>query len=285
VYGYHVDFMDRIERRSGRARLVAGTVRVRSRLTEASTVMCFAGLHLGEHHVTGGVRPPPSEAQWAAVLDELSGAFQTADVFAAQRAIDRHFPGAQLSLSALLPGRREVLLEGVLGDAIAQADTALGEIYDQQAPLIRWLVARHLPVPEVLHTMAEATLRRRVLLNLRASEPSFQQLREHMSEAALVRVSLDTPEIALAASEGLRHLIDRVAGPDGELDPVALDTIARAAEVAARMKSSVDLWFAQNATFRLVSRLPALRARGESARSTIVALERLANALTIATTR
>jgi hypothetical protein len=284
VYGYYVDFMDRIERRSGRARLVAGTVRVRSRLTEATTVMCFAGLHLGEHHITGGVRPPPAEQQWHAIVDELSGAFQTADVFAAQRAIDRHFPGAQLSLSALLPGRRERLLEGLLREAISEADNALGEIYDQQAPLIRWLVSRHLPVPEVLHTTAEATLRRRVLHNLRASEPSFQQLREHMAEAALVRVSLDTPEIALAASEGLRHLIDRVAGPDGDLDPVALDTIARAAEVAARMKSSVDLWFAQNATFRLVQRLPELRARGDAARPTIIALERLANALTIATT-
>ena len=86
----------------------------------------------------------------------------------------------------------------------------------QHAPLIRWLVAHELPVPEVLHTVAEVALRRRVLANLRADDASFQALREHIAEAAEVKVSLDTPEIALAASEGLRRLIDRVADdPDG----------------------------------------------------------------------
>ncbi|MBA3500692.1 MAG: DUF3536 domain-containing protein, partial [Deltaproteobacteria bacterium] len=289
VFGYHVDFIDRIERRSGRARMVAGTVRVRSRLTEETTALCFAGLHLGEQHVTGGVRPPPHEAQWTAIIEELTGALQTADVFAAQRAIDRHFNapgGAPLSLSALLPGSRERLLAGVLHDAIAYAESELSSMYDEHSPLIRWLVAHDLPVPDVLRTTAEATLRRRVLANLRARDASFVQLREHMAEAAHVKVSLDTVEVAHAASEGLRRLIDQIEQPDGTLDEAALDTVSRAAEVAARMKTPVDLWFAQNATFRLLARLPALRtqaATGDLVAARCVAdLERLAGALNMA---
>jgi hypothetical protein len=289
VYGYHVDFIDRIERRSGRTRMVAGTVRVRSQLTELATSLCFAGLHVGEQHVTGGVRPPPAGHEWGRVLDELTGALQTADVFAAQRAIDRHFPGAQLSLSALLPGSRERVLSAVLGDAIAEADQQLARAYDEHAPLIRWLVAHELPVPDVLRTTAEVTLQRRVLTNLRARDASFQQLRDHMTEAAEVRVSLDTPEIALAASEGLRRLIDRVAGPDGELDLIALETVQRAAEVAARMKSAVDLWFAQNATWRLLEWLPLLQRRAAAgdplAAKAAGDLERLAGALRLAVRR
>jgi hypothetical protein len=290
VYGYHVDFVDRVERRSGRARMVAGTVRVRSRLTEDATSLCFAGLHLGEQHVTGGVRQPPDERAWTTILDELTGALQTADVFAAQRTIDRHFPGAQLSLSALLPGSREHVLAGVLHDAISYADAELESMYDEHAPLIRWLVAHDLPVPDVLRLTAEATLRRRVLANLRAKDASFPQLREHMGEAADVKVSLDTAEVAHAASEGLRRLIDRIERPDGALDPTALETVTRAAEVAARMKTPVDLWFAQNATFRLVQqRLPDLRERANAgdaaARQSLADLERLASALRIAVPR
>jgi hypothetical protein len=288
-FGYVVDFLDRMERRSGRARIVAGTVRVRSRLTEAVTQLCFAGLHLGEQHITGGVRPPPAAAEWGAIVDELSAAFQTADVFAAQRAIDRHFPGTHLSLSALLPGSRERVLEAVLGDAIASAESSLEESYDAHAPLIRWLVSHELPVPDVLYTTVQTALHRRVLANLRAADPSFQQLRDHMTEAGMVRVSLDTPEIALAASEGLRRLIDRVANADGELDGAALDTLARAAEVAARMKTKVDLWFAQNATFRLLGRVPAQRARGNAgdAKAAVLVsnLERLAGALRLSVPR
>ncbi|HET7500222.1 MAG TPA: DUF3536 domain-containing protein [Kofleriaceae bacterium] len=286
VYGYHVDFLDRIERRSGRTRLVAGIVRVRSQLTEIATALCFAGLHLGEQHVAGGVRPPLAPGEWAAVVEELTGAFRTADVFAAHRAIDHHFPGSELSLSSLLPGSRERLLGAVLGDAIATAEAELAASYDQHVPLIRWLVAHDLPVPEVLHSIAEATLRRRVLHNLRAKQASFPQLRDHIFEAVDVKVSLDTPEIALAASEGLRRLIERVVAPDGTLDVDALETVARAAEVAARMRSAVDLWFAQNATWRLLDRLPDLRRRAragdEVAGQTAAHLERLARALRIA---
>jgi hypothetical protein len=288
AYGYHVDFLDRFERRSGRTRLVAGIVRVRSRLTEASTTLCYAGLHLGEQHVTGGVRPPLPPAEWASVVGELADAFKTADVFAAQRAIDRHFPGSELSLSSLLPGSRERVLAAVLGDAIAGAQTELAGAYDHHAPLIRWLVAHELPVPEVLHSVAEATLRRRVLVNLRGVG-SFTQLREQLAEAADVKVSLDTPEIALAASEGLRRLIDGVVAADGTLDAGALETVTRATEVASRMKSAVDLWFAQNATWRLLDRLPELRRRGaagdEASAQAADHLERLARALRLAPNR
>ncbi|MBA3459621.1 MAG: DUF3536 domain-containing protein [Deltaproteobacteria bacterium] len=289
VYGYHVDFLDRIERRSGRARMVAGTVRVRSRLTEAATSLCFAGLHLGEQHVTGGVRAPMEEAAWGQVIDELTGAFETADVFAAQRVVDHHFPGASLSLSSLLPGSRERVLGAVLGEAIAEAESELADAYDQHVPLIRWLVAHQLPVPDVLVTTAEATLRRRVLANLKSAHPSFQTLRDHMVEAAEVRVSLDTPEIALAASEALRVLLARIDSADGELDLDVLDTVNAAAEVAARMRSSVDLWNAQNATWRLLSRIPGLQQRSkagdQAAGKGLAALEKLAGTLRLAVKR
>ena len=289
VYGYHVDFLDRIERRSGRARMVAGSLQVRSRLTEATTALCFAGLHLGEQHVTGGVRPPPGVAEWGEIVDELSAALQTADVFAAQRTIDGHFPGAHLSLSALLPGTRERVIAAVLADAIATAEADLAAAYEEHAPLIRWLVAHSLPVPDVLHTTIETTLRRRVLANMRAADPSFHVLREQIAEATLLKVNLDTPEIALAASEALSRLLARVVGPDGELDPAALDTIARAAEVATRMKSGVDLWFAQNATYHLLDRLPVLRERathGDAIAARVAGdLERLAATLRLAVHR
>jgi hypothetical protein len=81
-------------------------------------------------------------------------------------------------------------------------------------------------------------------------------------------------------------VIDRVAGPDGELDAAALETVARAAEVATRMKSGVDLWFVENATFQLLRRLPELRRRAGAgdvvARQLAGDLERLAQALRIA---
>ena len=137
---------------------------------------------------------------------------------------------------------------------------------------------------DVLRTTAEATLRRRVLANLRAEDASFPLLRDQMIEATEVRVNLDKPEVALAASEGLRRLISRVAKhPDDELDVSVLETVIAAAEIAGKMRSVVDLWFTQNATWKLLDRLPALRERAvrgdPAAAMAISSLERLATTL------
>jgi hypothetical protein len=52
------------------------------------------------------------------------------------------------------------------------------------------------------------------------------------------------------------------------------------------MRSAVDLWFAQNATWRLIDRLPDLRRRAhagdEAAAASAAHLERLARALRLA---
>jgi alpha-amylase/alpha-mannosidase (GH57 family) len=339
VFGYDVEFGELVIRRSGRARVVAGTVSVRSQLTEAQTLRCFAALHLGEQHVTGGLCEVRDPAAWARFVDELQAAFETADVFAAQRVLERQFPATgadgagrpgalasdegggpgdanggagrargagpagapgsapaapgsapeRLDLSALLPGTREGVIAGVLAEAIAAAERALGGAYDDRAPLVRWLVAHALPVPEVLHAIAKAALRRRVLGNLRAAEPSFAALREHLAEAARVRVNLDTPEIALAASEALHRVLEGVVSSSGELDGSALESASRAAEVAARMRSGVDLWASQNATYRLLARLPELRraagAGDATAARTAEDLQRLARALRLVVPR
>ena len=90
----------------------------------------------------------------------------------------------------------------------------------------------------------------------------------------------------------LRRLLDRVSasgeGPAG-LDVNALDIVARAAEITGRMKSSVDLWFAQNATYHLLERLAGLRERASHgdavAGHVVVDLERLAATLRLAVPR
>jgi hypothetical protein len=169
------------------------------------------------------------------------------------------------------------MLGAVLADAIERADGELGATYDHHAPLIRWLVAHELPVPAVLHATAEAALRRRVMQALEAEKPSMSTLLAAIAEAEEAKVGVDTPEIALAASDTLRRLMDRLeAEPD---DEEALDAAARGVEVAARMKSSVDLWRAQNTTWRLLRRLPALRAGDAAALERAATLERLARAL------
>ena len=284
VFCYDVAFLERMERRAGKARLVAGVVEVRSRLTLEAATLCFAGLHLGEHNLVGGVRARLPDADWHRITNALGAAFATADLLAAQRALDRSFPEATVSLGSLRGRDRDRrVVQRILAEPLGAVNSALARVYDEYAPLMRWLRNHHLPVPEAFHTAAEYTLRRRLLRNLTSPAPSFAEVVAQIGEAGQVEVTLDTPEVAYAAGLALAGLVDRlVAHPD---DVATLEAAARAAEVASRMRSPVDLWFAQNRGIRLVeTHLAAWRAAGDPA-STAKArwLTQLAAALRLAT--
>ena len=122
-------------------------------------------------------------------------------------------------------------------------------LYDEHAPLMRYLVKIAAPVPETFRAAAELVLRHRVLAALREPVPSYEAVRACVAEAWQVRVDLDVPDVAYAAGEALGGMMDRLLrDPD---DPELVEQLSKMAEISGRMESRVDLWRAQNACVRL----------------------------------
>ncbi|MBK9032581.1 MAG: DUF3536 domain-containing protein [Myxococcales bacterium] len=247
--GVHaVTVPDLARRRVGRAALAAGVARSTEVATGATRELAFAVLHAGDHQLLGGVADFPGAATWDPLVDELTGAFDRADLLAVQRTIDRAFPGATFSLATLLPRDRDEVLAAVLAAPVQAAEAAQRAVYDEHGPLIRFLCAGGLPVPPALALAATHVLHERLCAELRAARPSVNTVRATLAEAGQVEVDLDTPELAYLAGAALHRAIEVVDRGDG---PVALERLARLAEIAARMRSPVDLWDAQNAAWRL----------------------------------
>jgi len=281
VYCYRVAPIDLMMRRTGKARLVGGIVRAHSTVTLEQGTFAFAALHLGEHLLLGGVRPHPGDDVWQKVAGELSAAFLGADLLNAQRVLDRFFEGATFTLGSLFGAERTRALNRILADTISSADAAMAKVYDEHAPLMRYLVNHGLPVPEVFQTAAELTLRRRLLYHLEAEQPSLSAVRAQLAEARQVSVDLDTPAVAYAAGERSHAMVDRLIAHVDDLE--VLENTARFAEQVSRMKSDVDLWHAQNVVWSLVqNKLPAWRqaaATDPTAQKRGQLLSRLARAL------
>src|SRR5262249_20629924 len=160
------------------------------------------------------------------------------------RVIDRFFAGDTFSLGSLFARERAEVLERILDTELRDADQVYRALFDQRAPLMRYLVRHDLPVPRPFAVAAEQVLRRRILAALERPVPSYDEVRATIAEAGQVRVDLDTPEIAYAAGIALHRLIAQIsADPD---DPAAVEQLARMAEIAVAMHSPVDLWDAQN---------------------------------------
>jgi hypothetical protein len=284
VYCYRVAPHDVLRRRTGKARLLAGVAGAASAVTGETTELTFAVLHLGEHHLVGGVRACPDAATFERFTAELSELFLGADLLATQRAIDRFFGGDTFSLASLFARERAAVLDQILDAELRETDRVYRSLHDQLAPLMRYLVNHQLPVPQPFAVAAEQVLRRRILAALQRPVPSFDEVRATIAEATQVHVDLDTPAIAYAAGIALHRLIEQIfAAPD---DPAPVERLARMAGIAAQMRSTVDLWDAQNAAWRIrEQRLPAWRARAAAgdaeAERLVAAFVRLATAIKV----
>ncbi|MEZ4404099.1 MAG: DUF3536 domain-containing protein [Kofleriaceae bacterium] len=236
-----------VRRRVGRAALATGVAEVTERITGRGERRSFAVLHLGDHQLVGGTGPLAAPAAWTARVDELTAAFAGADLLAVQRAIDRDFAGATFSLRTLLARDRDRVLATVLAAPRAAVDAAYQALADEHTPLVRFLVAHALPVPPGLALAITHVLRGRLRAALEQERPSVDAVRATLAEAAQADADLDTVEVAYLAGAALHRAIEQIA----DEDPVALERLARLAEVAVQMRSTVDLWDAQNATWRL----------------------------------
>ncbi|MBK7070675.1 MAG: DUF3536 domain-containing protein [Myxococcales bacterium] len=279
---YAVTVGEMVRRRVGRAALAAGVAQSRELATGATRELAVAVLHVGDHQVLGGVIPFPGAAAWDAQVDELTDAFAAADLIAVQRAIDRGFAGATFSLATLLPHDRELVLAAVLAAPLAEVERAHQAIYDDHAPVIRFLVASRLPVPPVFARAATHVLEARLTGELGAPRPRIDVVRATLVEAGQLAVDLDTPAVAYLAGAALHRAIAQL---DHGEDPVPLERLAKLAEIAARMKSAVDLWDAQNAAWQLRSYLPrwqaAAAAGDDRAARSHAAFVRLAHAIRV----
>jgi hypothetical protein len=171
LLAFEVVFEGREIRSSGRARLALGTLTLTTRATRTRARFEYAVVHVGDHHIGVGVRPPVDAAASLSMRENLRLAFTEADLTQLLRALEKHFPEREngqrspnqtYSLRSLFKDEQQRILRLVLESTLAGVAQSYANIYEQQAPLMRYLAGLKQPVPQAFQYAAEFTLRERI---------------------------------------------------------------------------------------------------------------------------
>ncbi len=266
MYQFEIDRLDHRIIHAGRARVAIGRVRVVSGTTRESTTLSYGLLHLGDHSLTGGARPSPGPAAYDDMVADVSAAFQQADVPGTIRALDRHFAGFPLSLNSLFRDLRRRVVDDVLAATLAETEAVHRSLYDDQAPLLRFLASLSVPLPASLRATAELVVAadlRRALHPVRIDPAEVQRLLDEAHDLGLV---LPADTLAFTASATLSDLASHLE--DAPHSPAVQAELARAVDATARLPFPVERWSAQNVVNRWLGDTvppdPALVALAES---------------------
>jgi alpha-amylase/alpha-mannosidase (GH57 family) len=247
IYCFAVDREEFKSSEAGKMKLSLGRARFTSRVTGESVLQSFGVLHFGDHNVNGGVREFRGEEAYQSLVQEISDAFSRADLAEVIRLLDRNFGKNIFSLRSLFRDEQRRILIRILESNLADAGAVYRQLYERNAPLMRFLVDLASPLPKSFQAAAEFSLNRSLRDVLMAEEPPLDRVQSLLEEAKGLQIVLDEVSLGYA----LKETIERTAAKFSA-QPAALALLRKLEGLAALARSlpfPVDLWRAQNIFF------------------------------------
>jgi alpha-amylase/alpha-mannosidase (GH57 family) len=250
IYCYTAGREDQQNFETGKVRLAVGRAAITSELTRESATLTYAVLHLGDHNFNGGVREYRDEETYRALIDELKPAFSRADFPQVIRIIDRHFGSATYSLNSLFRDEQRMVAGQILSSALEDAQTAFSQIYQHNAPLLRFLTNLGAPLPKLLRTAAEVAVNEELRREFSGAELDLPHIRGHLEEARASNLPLDATTLEYTLRRWLEEKASRLLEAPSDL--ALLQQLDAAAALARSLPFEVHLWVVENGCYRLL---------------------------------
>ena len=136
---------------------------------------------------------------------------------------------------------------------LGAADTVYRELYEDNAPLMRFLSSHGIAQPRGFRMAAELALNMSLRQELEAEEPDPARLAAVLEEARNVGVTLHEDGLGLAVEHTLERLAEGLRG--NASDVTRLAELEAVVDLGRQLPFEVDFWKVQNAYYELLRTL------------------------------
>jgi hypothetical protein len=235
---------------SGHTRLAYGQVRITSTITRENALLCYAMVHLGDQNINGGVHTLQQMENLDACAQTLKDAFLRSDFPEVFRVMEHFFGGALYSLRTLFRDEQRKILRSILADTMADADTLYAELFENHAPLMRFLTSLQIPIPRALLVAADLAINGKLRDAFESDSLDIDHIRGLLEQATSVGISIEEESLQFT----IKRCIERLAG-EFYVDPLTeskLDALLDAVLIIRSLPFWVDLWKAQNIYYEML---------------------------------
>jgi alpha-amylase/alpha-mannosidase (GH57 family) len=166
IFCYRYESDERIKRTRGATTLAVGHAHLSSDVTREETHASFAVLHFGGHDVRCAVAALTDLDEYREMRDELMTLFERRSVTDVVRAVDQRFgqrsgrrsPGREYALTDLFLDERRKIAKVLVDDVLGKRRDQMFRLFEENRPLVRFLIEGDIPVPAPLRAAADYTL-------------------------------------------------------------------------------------------------------------------------------
>jgi len=262
-YCYRVQDETVETRQAGKASLLLGRARFVSEITREGRELCFGALHLGDHNLTGGVGELQDPDRFDAVSEALGRVFDGADFHETLRRFDRCFPEGTYGLKSLFRDEQRSILGRILEATLNDVEGVYRRLYDDQVPLMRFLMDADAPLPKALHVAAEFVLHAELKRRFQSEEIDPEGIESLLREARGVGVAFDAEPLEFAFRRSLERTAKRLL--DAPENAASLERLDAELSLLDALPFKVNLRTAQNICYDLKeARWPGMKEGAEA---------------------
>jgi alpha-amylase/alpha-mannosidase (GH57 family) len=252
VYCYSVECRDCQILEYGKTRLAIGQARVTSTITRESAELCYGVLHFGDHNITGGVRENKDNI-YQAMVKEVTDAFLRADLPETIRLLDKHFLQLMYSLRTLFRDEQRMIVRYIMETSMEEAESVYRQVYNSNAPMMRFLMDLNIPLPEWFRTSADFVLNADMRRAFEHEDIDADRIQAILDEVHRGHIELHTTELEYTLRKTLEWMEERM------FDNPANLPLLRKFEVIIDLTNSLpfelDLWKIQNIYYDMQQRV------------------------------
>ncbi len=250
IFCYEVEREDHRLEESGRARLSLGRARVRSRITREEALLTYGAIHLGDHNITAGVRPFPGDQGYEEMVRDAQASFSMADFPQTIRILDRHLGGAIYNLRSLFKDEQRKIVDIILNSTLEEAESALRQLYETHAPLLRFLSEMGAHIPKVFTMMGEFVVNGSLRREFESGFIDVDRVRVLLDVARRESIHLDGAGLGYTLRHSVEDMLERLQRKPDDLP--LLGRLVEVVDLASTLPFAVDLWRWQNRYYEML---------------------------------
>ena len=227
-------------------RLATGYAQFQSEITRESASFEFSVLHLGDHNLTAGVQAADQFSEQN--QKKLIEAFAQADTAEVIRMLDQIYGKDIFSLRLLFRDEQRKIAGLILNESLNSAAAIFTSVFENQAPLIRFLNGLEIPVPAALKSAAEIALNNQLQHALERPELDADSIRGLLREATGSKITLDVTTLEYRFRKRIEQEAAAFAANPSDFD--AALRLIKLLDLIPSLPFSVVLWEAQNLVYR-----------------------------------
>lgn len=200
---------------AGKQKLAIGRVKLHSNITWEESEMSFAVLHLGEHHLFGGVRNYNNEEAFHEMHHGIAEAFQKSKVYEIFNLMDKHFGMHNYSFWHLFRDDQRKIMQQVMENTLQNVESTFYHLYENSYPILQVLNEMNMTVPRQLKMPVDFTVNTKLTHVLNAETIDLEELKKVLNEVKRISAELDIVTLNFITSKRISELMEQlVKAPD-----------------------------------------------------------------------